>query len=75
MNSQILKNIEERISEKKDLLGRNYKYEVINIDKSFPDYILNNKEKYQDGYCNKVFIYSFFFLDIFFQNFSYIYKI
>ena len=34
--------------EKKDLLGRNYRYEAINIDKSFPDYILNNKDKYQE---------------------------
>ena len=43
-----IKNIEERISERKDLLGRDYKYEIKKIDESFPDYILNNKEKYQE---------------------------
>jgi len=43
-----IENITKRVKEKKDLLGRNYEYEVINIDKSFPDYILNNKDKYQE---------------------------
>ena len=43
-----IENITNRIREKKDLLGRNYKYEAINIDNSFPDYILNNKDKYQE---------------------------
>ncbi len=43
-----IKNIAKRISEKRDLLGRNYKYEIIKVDESFPDYILNNKEKYQE---------------------------
>ena len=43
-----IENIHKRIKENKDLLGRNYKYEVINIDQTFPDYILKNKEKYKE---------------------------
>ena len=43
-----IENINKRIKENKDLLGRNYKYEVINIDQTFPDYILKNKEKYKE---------------------------
>ena len=38
----------KRIKENKDLLGRNYKYEVINIDQTFPDYIQKNREKYKE---------------------------
>ena len=34
------------MKEKKDLLGRNYKYEAIKIDETYPKYILNNRDKY-----------------------------
>ena len=37
--------IEEKISNGEDLFERNIKYKAIEIDKSFPKYIINNKEK------------------------------
>ncbi len=36
------------MKEKKDLLGRNYKYETIKIDETYPRYILNNRDKYKE---------------------------
>ena len=43
-----LEAIEEKIKTKQDLFGRNFKYKVIDIDESFPKYLLDNKEKYKD---------------------------
>ncbi len=43
-----IKKIEEKISLGKDLFERNIVYKKINIDNSFPDYIINNKEKFKN---------------------------
>ena len=43
-----IKNIEKKIIEKSDIFGRNYKYEKIEIDESFPKYVLDNKEKLRE---------------------------
>ncbi len=43
-----VKNIEERIFNKKDLFDRNITYQVIDIDSTFPDYIINNKNKFKN---------------------------
>ena len=43
-----LKKIEERIKNRVDIFDRNYKYEKVDLDSTFPKYILNNLDKYQD---------------------------
>ena len=43
-----LKKIEERIKNRIDIFDRNYKYEKVDLDSTFPKYILNNLDKYQD---------------------------
>ena len=43
-----IEKINKRMKEKKDLLGRNYKYETIKIDETYPRYILNNRDKYKE---------------------------
>lgn len=40
--------IKENIKNKKDLIGRNEVFKKINIDKNYPDYLLNNINKYKD---------------------------
>ena len=40
--------IKERISKGLDLFDRDIKYKKVEVDKSFPKYILNNKEKFKD---------------------------
>ena len=42
------KKIEERIKNRVDIFDRNYKYEKIELDETFPKYILDNLHKYQD---------------------------
>ena len=39
------KNIELKISQGEDVLGRGYKIKKIEIDSSYPKYIINNKDK------------------------------
>ena len=39
------KNIELKISQGEDVLGRGYKIKKIEIDSSYPEYIINNKDK------------------------------
>lgn len=41
-------NIEERIAKGIDLFDRDYKFETVEIDSSFPEYIRGNKEKLKD---------------------------
>jgi len=41
------KKISERIKNKQDIFDRNYKYEKVNLDNSFPEYILKNLKKYE----------------------------
>lgn len=43
-----IKNIEDKIKNKKDLFNRNYNYKKINVDDSFPEYILQNLEKFKE---------------------------
>ena len=43
-----IKNIENKIIKGEDLFGRNIKYKAINIDESFPRYILENKDKFRN---------------------------
>ena len=40
-----VKNIKEKIRKRTDLFGRNHQYEKVDLDESFPKYILSNKEK------------------------------
>ena len=42
------KKIEERIKNRKDIFDRDFKYEKINLDDSFPEHILQNLNKYKD---------------------------
>lgn len=39
--------VSELIKSGQDILGRNYKYTAIKIDKNFPEYLRKNREKYQ----------------------------
>ena len=43
-----LNEIKTRISEGKDVIGRKDNFVKIKIDKSYPDYILNNEEVLKD---------------------------
>ena len=43
-----INKIEEKISKGVDLFGRNIRYEKINLDESFPEYILSNKDRFKD---------------------------
>ena len=43
-----IEKINKRMKENKDLLGRNYRYETIKIDETYPEYILSNRNKYRE---------------------------
>ncbi len=43
-----LQNIENRILKGEDLFKRDIKYKIIDIDETFPDYIVNNKENFKN---------------------------
>tara|TARA_B100000963_G_scaffold236476_1_gene206710 strand:- start:8082 stop:8897 length:816 start_codon:yes stop_codon:yes gene_type:complete len=43
-----IKNIENKISNNKDLFNRDIKYKSVEIDSSFPNYIYKNKSKFKD---------------------------
>ena len=50
-NNEFYTNIEKikkAIDNQQDLFGRDQKYEKINLDQFFPNYILNNKSKFKD---------------------------
>ena len=38
--------ITKRIEDGEDIIGRNEKYNSIKVDNRFPDFIINNKDKY-----------------------------
>ena len=38
----------KKIANKEDLFGRGHKYEVVELNKDFPDYILRNIKTYND---------------------------
>ena len=42
------KNIEEKIINNEDIFGRGIKLKKIDIDDTYPEYIVNNKDKYSD---------------------------
>ena len=42
------KNIEEKILRNEDIFGRNIKLKRISIDNSYPEYIIQNKDKFLD---------------------------
>tara|TARA_B100001059_G_C17721217_1_gene520830 strand:- start:75 stop:890 length:816 start_codon:yes stop_codon:yes gene_type:complete len=43
-----IKKIQEKINTKTDIFGRDFKYEKVEIDNSFPEYIIKNREKFND---------------------------
>ena len=38
--------ITKRIEDGEDIIGRNERYNSIKVDNRFPDFIINNKDKY-----------------------------
>ena len=42
-----IQQIENAIEKGKNLVGKNEYFEKIELDNSFPDYILNNRDKYE----------------------------
>ena len=44
--------IQKKINEGLDLIGRNERYEKINLDNKFPKFILDNKERFKDWIVN-----------------------
>ncbi len=40
--------IEERVKNKLDLFDRNFQYNVVDLDETFPEYITKNKEKFKN---------------------------
>lgn len=44
----ILDNLEQRLYLKKDAIGRQYQYQVVPIDESYPKYIRDNLDKFKD---------------------------
>ena len=47
-NFKNLSIIEKKLKNKEDLFNRNYKYKTIEIDNTYPDFILDNKEILKD---------------------------
>ena len=47
------KIIEAKIKNKEDLFNRGHKFEYIDIDDSYPDYLINNKNKYSKWILNE----------------------
>ena len=43
-----LNNIEEKINMEKDIFDRGISYKKVQIDNSFPEYIVDNKEKFKE---------------------------
>ena len=43
-----LKSINEMVKAKKDIIGRGHNYKKIEIDESFPNYLVNNLENYKE---------------------------
>ena len=43
-----LDSINKMITEKKDIIGRNHNYKKVSIDKSFPNYLLENLSNYKE---------------------------
>jgi len=43
-----VEKIQEKIDQRSDLFGRDYKYEKIELNNDFPEYIVNNKKKFNE---------------------------
>ncbi len=43
-----LKDIEEKIDKNQDIFGRGFKLKKVELDNSFPSYIINNKKKFSE---------------------------
>ena len=43
-----IKKINSRLKNLQDIRGRDYEYQKVNIDKSFPKYIIDNLNKFKD---------------------------
>jgi beta-1,4-mannosyl-glycoprotein beta-1,4-N-acetylglucosaminyltransferase len=43
---EVLNNIENRLRDKKDALGRLYEYKVVPLDSHFPQYVLHNQNRF-----------------------------
>ena len=43
-----ISSIEKNIKNRNDLFGRGHKYQIVELDDTFPKYILNNYEKFKD---------------------------
>ena len=42
-----IKTIDDKISQSKDILGRNFNYKKIRLDNTYPEFILNNREVFK----------------------------
>jgi beta-1,4-mannosyl-glycoprotein beta-1,4-N-acetylglucosaminyltransferase len=42
------KKIEKRINDKVDIFERSFKYKIVDLDDTFPEYVLNNLNKYKN---------------------------
>ena len=47
-----LEEIKKKIILGEDIIGRDERYEVVNIDENFPEFIYRNKDKYKDWIVN-----------------------
>ena len=43
-----VEKIKKRIEDRTDLFNRNINYNIVQLDNSFPDYILKNKQKFKE---------------------------
>ena len=43
-----LDSIQKKIEQGKDLIGRDHEYVPVNLDNSFPEYLVKNKDFYKD---------------------------
>ena len=43
-----IEKISKRVEEKRDIFDRNFKYQKVALDESFPEYILSNKDKFKE---------------------------
>ena len=43
-----IENIKKKVNNLEDLFGRGHKYKKVSIDKSYPDYIFNNKNLFEE---------------------------
>jgi beta-1,4-mannosyl-glycoprotein beta-1,4-N-acetylglucosaminyltransferase len=52
-NSKIINNIKKKIVNKKDIFGRDSSFKVVDIDESFPEYLLLNLDSFQHLLLNE----------------------